>query len=306
MYTRAGNFQLDANGSLISGSSGYIVQGINADAAGNFLSTSSITNIQLPIGQKAPARATTEMTLTGNLDATAGVGATHILGITVYDSSGTPHDIQMTFTKTAANTWDWAPTCASAPITPAGAGTVTFNPSGSLASFTYPGGGTGLTLTPPSGQAFTITIDSGQVNGINGLSGFANPSNAVVSRQDGYTAGDLMTLTVDAKGIVTGFYNNGVQRNLAQIALARFTNPGGLTTGENNTFSETPNSGLPAVGFAGGTNTSTITAGALEGSNVDISQEFTQLIIAQRGFQANARVITTADEMLNDLVNIRR
>jgi flagellar hook protein FlgE len=282
------------------------VQGINADAAGNFTSTSSITNIQLPIGQKAPARATTQMTLTGNLDAAAAVGAQHTLGITVYDASGTPHDVQVVFTNTAPGQWDWTATSASAPITPAGNGTVTFNPSGSLGSFTYPGGGGSITLTPPGGQAFTVTIDAGTVNGINGLSGFANPSNAVVSRQDGYTAGDLMSLSVDAHGVVTGFYNNGVQRNLAQIALARFTNPSGLTRAGNNTYTETPNSGLPSVGFAGGTNTSMITAGALENSNVDISQEFTQLIIAQRGFQANARVITTADEMLNDLVNIRR
>lgn len=305
-YTRAGDFQLDANGNMIQGSSGYIVQGINADAAGNFVASSSITNIQLPIGQKAPAKATTQMTLTGNLDATAAVGATFPIGITVYDSSGTPHKIQATFTKTSPTTWDWAPTCDSAVITPAGTGTVTFNSNGSLASFTYPGGGAALTLTPPSGAAFTITIDPGTVNGINGLSGYANPSNAVVSRQDGYTAGDLTSLTVDANGVVTGFYNNGVQRNLAQIALARFTNPSGMTRSGNNSYVETPNSGLPAIGFAGGTNTSTITAGALEGSNVDIATEFTQLIVAQRGFQANAKIITTADEMLNDLVNLKR
>lgn len=306
LYTRAGNFQLDADGRLVSPGSGYVVQGINADATGNFSSTTSIGNIQIQPGARAPARATSLIGLTGNLDAGAAVGATHTMGITVYDSAGAPHDLQVVFTNTGPGAWSWTATCATAPVTPAGTGAVTFNANGSLASFTYPGGGTSLTLTPTVGSPFQVTINAGSVNGIDGLAGFANPSNAVINNQDGYQAGDLVNITVDSRGVITGFFSNGVTRSLAQIALASFNNPSGLGRSGDSLYEESPNSGAPVIGFAGGTNSSHLTAGALESSNVDISQEFTNMIIAQRGFQANARVITTADEMLNELVNIRR
>ena len=306
VYTRAGNFQLDANGNLISPSSGFIVQGINADPSGNFSSTSSIGNIQLQLGGKSPAQATSQIGLTGNLDASAAVGATHTMGITVYDTAGAPHDLQIVFTNTGPGAWSWAATSATAPVTPAGTGTVTFNANGSLATFTYPGGGTNLTLTPAGGTPFQVTINAGTINGIDGLAGFANPSNAVVNSQNGYQAGDLINLSLDTNGVITGYFTNGVTRSLAQIALASFNNPSGLLRSGDNLYEVSPNSGIAIIGFAGGTSRSTVTPGALEGSNVDISQEFTNMIIAQRGFQANARVITTADEMLNELVNIRR
>jgi flagellar hook protein FlgE len=128
----------------------------------------------------------------------------------------------------------------------------------------------------------------------------------VVNSQNGYQAGDLLNISVDNKGVITGFFSNGATRSLAQIALATFNNPGGLLRSGDNIYEESPNSGQGVIGFAGGTSRSTLTPGALEGSNVDISTEFTNMIIAQRGFQANARVITTADEMLNELVNLGR
>ncbi len=306
VYTRAGNFQLDADGRLISPSSGFVVQGIVADALGNFSSASSIGDIQLRLGDKAPPQATSNITLTGNLDSRAAVGAQHTMGITVYDSAGTPIQLQLTFTNTGPGAWSWAATSPTAAITPAGTGTVTFNANGTLATFTYPGGGANFTVTPAGGQAFNVTIDPGTINGLDGLAGFANPSNAVVNSQDGYPAGDLENISVDTRGIITGFFTNGVSRNLAQIALASFNNPSGLLRTGDNVFRQSPNSGQAVTGFVGGTSRSTMTPGALEGSNVDISQEFTEMIIAQRGFQANARVITTADDMLNELVNLRR
>ena len=305
-YTRAGNFQLDANGNLISGTTGAKVQGILADVQGNFTSTSTLTDISLKLGEKAPANATSLMYLSGNLDAAAAIGTVHTMGTTAYDSAGAAHDLQVTYTNTGPGSWTWTATCADAPVTPATTGTVTFNPDGTLKTFTYPGGGTDLTLTPANGGAFKVQLNPGTIGSIDGLSGYANQSNVVVTRQDGYAAGDLNSISVDAHGIVTGYYNNGIQRSMAQIGLARFTNPSGLTRIGGNAYAESPNSGLPAIGFASGNNSSRITSGALESSNVDISQEFTDLIVAQRGFQANAKVITTADEMLNDLVNLKR
>ena len=123
----------------------------------------------------------------------------------------------------------------------------------------------------------------------------------MVSSQDGYQAGDLTDISVDKTGVITGFFTNGVSRSLAQVALASFNNPSGLLRSGDNVYETSANSGIPVIGFAGTSNTSTITPGALENSNVDISQQFTDMIIAQRGFQANAKVITTADEMLQDL-----
>ena len=127
-----------------------------------------------------------------------------------------------------------------------------------------------------------------------------------MNSQNGYQAGSLKSLSVDSRGVITGYFTNGVSRSLAQIAMTQFANPSGLLRSGDNTYLESANSGGPVVGFAGGTISSTLTPGALEGSNVDISEQFTNMIITQRGFQANARVITTADEMLNELVNMRR
>ncbi len=306
MYTRAGNFQLDANGKLIAPSSGFVVQGINADSTGNFSTAAAIGDVQLRLGDKSPAQATSAITLSGNLDANAAVGAVHSMGITVYDQTGTPQNLQVAFTNQGGGVWNWTPSAGTTVVTPAGNGTVSFSPTGSLLGFTYPGGGTDLTLTPAAGAAFNVTISPGTINGIDGLASFSNPSNAVVNSQNGYQAGSLQSLSVDTRGIITGYFTNGVSRSLAQIALSQFTNPSGLLRSGDNTYLESANSGGPVVGFAGGTITSTITPGSLEGSNVDISEQFTNMIITQRGFQANARVISTADEMLNELVNLRR
>jgi len=308
VYTRAGNFQLDAQGHLISPSSGFIVQGINADAQGNFSSASAIGDVQLRLGDKSPAQATSAVTLSGNLDSSAAAGTIKTMAQVVYDSTGTPENLTLTFTKNnTPGSWDWSASCPTGAITPAGNGNVTFSNTGSLASFTYPGGGSTFTITPSSGGApMDITVNAGTINGIDGLASYANPSNAVIAGQNGYQAGSLQSVSVDTKGVVSGYFTNGNTRSLAQISLAQFTNPSGLLGSGDNTYLESANSGGAVVGFAGGTISSTITPGALEGSNVDISQEFTDMIIAQRGFQANAKVITTADQMLNDLVNLRQ
>src|SRR5262249_24863993 len=151
VYTRAGNFQLDANGHLISPGSGYIVQGTTADPTGSFSSTSGVGDITLSLGEKSKAKATSAISLTGNLDSGAKVGDKQAMTITTYDSGGTPHELRIEFTNTGANAWSWAATSTTGTVTPAGSGTATFNADGSLATFTYPGGGSNLTLTPTGG-----------------------------------------------------------------------------------------------------------------------------------------------------------
>jgi flagellar hook protein FlgE len=340
LYTRAGNFQFDANGRLVAPSNGYIVQGINADPLGNFSSSSAVTDIDLTINQKSPARATTQLSLAGNLNLTQPITSTtpttvsqpHQMSITVYDTAGQAHNLVMTFdqvfTGTPAasnNTWAFSMTSATATVealdnavTPAtaalgaGQGLVTFNASGQMTDFsnglvnlaTEP---VRIRITPNSGGTpFDVTLDPGSINDINGLSQFANPSNAVFTRQDGYTSGDLQDISIDSTGVITGFYTNGVSRPVAQLSVAEFNNPTALLRRGDNMYEPSSNSGVPLLGFAGTSNTSTITASALESSNVDLSEQFTDMITAQRGFQAAARVITTSDEMLTELVNLKR
>jgi len=241
----------------------------------------------------------------------AATDVTHQAAITVYDSIGTPISLSMTFTKdpTAPNRWLWdAAVPAPGVVTGGGSGYVTFDTDGRLETFAYNGGANSFQFDPGSGATAPVDLqlDSGLLGDINGLSQFASPSNAVASAQDGYPMGNLQDISVDSLGVITGYFTNGVNQTLAQIALASFNNPSGLLRQGDNMYGESANSGGAIVGFSGTSNQSTITPGALESSNVDLSEEFTNMIIAQRGFQANARVITTADEMLTELVNLKR
>jgi flagellar hook protein FlgE len=241
----------------------------------------------------------------------AATDVTHPASITVYDTIGTPISLSMTFTKdpTAPNRWLWNASVPSpAAITGGGSGFVTFDTDGRLETFAYNGGANSLQFDPGSGATAPVNIqlDSGVLGDINGLSQFASASNAVASAQDGYPMGNLQDISVDSRGVITGYFSNGINQTLAQISMASFNNPTGLLRFGDNMYGESANSGNAIIGFSGTSNQSTITPGALESSNVDLSEEFTNMIIAQRGFQANARVITTADEMLTELVNLKR
>lgn len=235
----------------------------------------------------------------------------HQTAISVFDSMGNPHALTITFTKdpTQANRWTWGASVASPATTTGGSsGAVTFDSDGRLETFTYDGGASSFQFDPNTGASspLDIRLDSGTLGDINGLSQFASTSNAVASGQDGIPMGNLEDIQIDSLGVITGFFTNGVSQTLAQIALASFNNPTGLLRRGDNMYEESANSGAAVIGFSGTSNQSTITPGALESSNVDLSQEFTGMITAQRGFQANARVITTADEMLAELVNLKR
>jgi flagellar hook protein FlgE len=139
-----------------------------------------------------------------------------------------------------------------------------------------------------------------------GLTGFSAPFTAIAKNQDGYGMGMLDKISIDEQGTITGIFTNGISRTLAQVILADFNNQGGLLKSGDTLFLASANSGDPVKGVAGATINASISSGALESSNVDLAQEFTDVIIAQRGFQANARVISTSDQMLNELVNLKQ
>ncbi|MDP1889371.1 MAG: flagellar hook protein FlgE [Gemmatimonadaceae bacterium] len=319
-YTRSGNFQLDADGQLVSPTNGFVVQGRMA-VSGVFVD--GVQNITLPVGQKTAAKATDSTALGGNLNAAAPifVGAFDAAGradplnkdsysessITVYDSLGNQHNLKLQFWKTAADTWSWQVDGTNLPagFTPPNATpqTLTFDTAGILVT-AAPTSPPVIGFTPSGAGPVAVTLDLG--TGINGITSFAGSNTAVLKDQNGYEAGQLQDFTIDRTGLVTGSFTNGTNVVLAQIVLADFNNPGGLLRVGDNMYSVSGNSGGAVLGYALEGIQSTLTSGALEMSNVDLAQEFTSMIVTQRGFQANSRVITSSDEMLQELVNLKR
>ncbi len=234
---------------------------------------------------------------------------THSASITVFDALGEEHVVTLTFKKTPVrNQWTWTASTAGNEIISSGSsGKITFNADGSLNSFTFDNGLTTLKIDPNNGASvMDIGLNVGELGSFSGITQFASASTAVARNQDGYGNGDLDSISIDRSGKITGVFSNGVTKTLAQISLATFNNPGGLMRVGGNAYLPSGNSGVAIIGQAGESIQAEIIPGTLEMSNVDLAQEFTNMIIAQRGFQANSRVITTSDEMLTELVNLKR
>ena len=181
-------------------------------------------------------------------------------------------------------------------------GTLTFDAQGNL----DPTQSDAITVafSVPGADTVSVTVDSG--SGANGLTQYATVSTAVLRDQNGYTAGQLQNFSIDRYGLITGFFTNGTTNPLGRIVLADFNNPSGLLRTGDNMYQESANSGSAVLGFALEGSQSQLTSGALEMSNVDLAQEFTNMIVAQRGFQANSKVVTTSDEMLQELMQVKR
>jgi flagellar hook protein FlgE len=185
-------------------------------------------------------------------------------------------------------------------------GWISFASDGALEEF-HINGGDAFTFDPKNGAGITeVDLFAGTVGMFDGVTGFSGSETIAALSQDGYGMGILEKISIDPTGLIVGKFSNGVSRNLAQILLADFNNEGGLTKLGNSLYTTSANSGVGIEGVAGETVSATISSGALESANVDLAQEFTSMIIAQRGFQSNARVITTSDSMLDDLVNLKR
>lgn len=234
----------------------------------------------------------------------------HAASISVFDSQGGRHTVSVEFFKSIVpNRWEWqASTTGTEVVTGGRSGFVQFNADGSLNSFDYFGGASGITIDPRNGaNPMQVRINSGTIGEFDGLTGFASGTHtAAIIGQDGYGLGILQKVGIDDSGGISGIFSNGVTRLLAQIMIADFTNQAGLRKSGRSYYQPSPNSGEAVAGVAGQTVAGTITSGALESSAVDIAQEFTSMITAQRGFQANARIITTSDNMLDELVNLKR
>ena len=297
VYTRAGAFNTDANGNLVD-ATGLKVVG----AAGP---------IQINIGQVVPAATSSNAKFKGNLDFSASDGATHVATVAINDSLGATHTLTVTFTKNfaaAAGQWDWAVTEADTAITglTTATGSIVFNGSGAISSGASQAIGVTYAVTAGVTTPQAITLDFGTVANTTPMTGVASPSTVSLSSQDGTAAGTLLSFNVGLDGGITGFYSNGRSLLIDTVQLATFANSAGLLRAGSNQFRESSASGIANVGNPGIGGHGTVVAGALEQSNVDLAQEFTSMIIAERGFQANARTISTVNQMLDELVNLKR
>lgn len=300
LYTRDGSFDIGIDHKLSNPSTGMYVLGWQADPSGNIDTTGPLGHLTIPLGQQLDAQPSTALTLQGNLDAGAAVGDTHVTTVTVFDSLGFQHSLTLTFTKTADNEWDWEYTSDDPNVTLTNAtGSITFTDHGAVDTVTAGGP---LTVAWGNGAADTEIADGGDFGLMTQVQA-ASTGNGVA---DGWTAGALISFTVDQGGQVIGVYSNGASKVLGQVATAIFANPGGLAKMGQNMWSVTANSGPASVGTPGEAGHGTIANYYLEMSNVDLAQQFTEMILAERGFQANSRMITTSDEILQETVNLKR
>jgi flagellar hook protein FlgE len=282
LFTRAGAFSPDAAGQLVSPDGG-ILQGWSA--VGGVVNTGGpVSGITLNANNLVPAKATNSVTVDGNLPSDGAENTPLTRVVKVYDASGAARDVTLTFSR-AGNDWTVTGNDGTGPTTT----TLTQQPDG--------------TVTPANAS---LPVGGGITVNLGGISAFAGMTSLAISGQDGSAAGKLESYTIGNDGSVIGSFSNGVKQVLAKIALANFTNPSGLEKAGGSSYVATANSGGVQLGGAGDAGIGSLAAGSLEMSNVDLSQEFTNLIVAQRGFQANARIITTSDEVLQELGNLKR
>ncbi len=313
-YTRAGDFTVNNEGNIVT-NSGAQVQGYMAQN-GVIPSGGTLTSLHIPIGQTLPPQATTNGTLRMNLNSEARTGAQFHATMQVYDSLGTQRNLDLTFTRQSNGTFQATGTLdGNAVQMSANGGATSTNPVG----FTFDANGnltspTSLSIVPDQTRLDGATLPSIAVNlretnpdgtpGAANITGYASPSAVASTTQDGYAAGQLNSASVDAHGNIYGVFTNGQSRVIGQYAVATFESVDGLTRNGGNTLSETIASGQPTIGAPGTGGRGAIAGGYLEQSNVNITNEFVELIEAQRGFQANSRVISTVNQTFQDILQI--
>ena len=308
-FTRAGNFTVNAQGQLVT-PEGQNVMGYAA-VNGVINAGQGLTALQIGQGQISPPVATATMQQQTNLDASAAVGTQYSTPQTIYDSLGNSHVLTYTFTKTGTNTWGYQITLPAADTGGAGAptvvnqGTLTFDTNGNLINPAANIAGIAINGLADGAANLNLTWDVFGPNNTSLLTQLAGQSTTTTTNQGGYASGTLQSYSIDANGVIQGQFSNGQVQAVGQIALASFANNQGLQLVGGNSYAPTLGSGQPVIGAPGAGGRGSLTGGALELSNVDISAEFTQLIVTQRGFEADARVVTTFDSVSNDTINLQ-
>ena len=324
-YTRAGALHVDNEGYLVN-PQGLKLLGYTADSNGTIGSTAEPVKLG---PEDLPPKATEEILFSTNLDATSAVlpgtfdlndpqgTSNYSTSITVIDSVGNQHEVTTYFRKTGTNTWEWHALCdgeeilGGVPGTPSeiGAGSLVFTADGLLDSEAttvnsadFIGAAAGQTINFDFGES--ITTDGG--DGLAATTAFASASVVKLISQDGFSSGELVDVAVTGDGTILGVYSNGQRRSLASVAVADFLNQQGLERIGGTLFIDTIDSGEALLGLARTGGRGGIRGQSLEQSNVDLSEEFVNLIQAQRGYQASGKTITTADELFVETINLKR
>lgn len=351
-YTRAGNFDLDRDGTLVTGE-GLKVLGYVVDEKGNV--SDELSDIKIDKSNTVGATTTENMKLKGNLDSRVKADKDGNLpkvttDTVIYDSLGNPYNVKYELTKPDDDKSEWEArivsmknsdgkqllpntgTDTNPKYTAMELGKISFDDKGQIEPLDSAniGSGDGINGTINTDNKFAVNINIGwstndEINpsidpdakssfgkggeiiiDFSSLTQYGNDSTVKASSPDGNTSGNIESFSVSKSGEVVAVYTNGESKVLAQVALAKFDNPGGLSSEGSNLFKDTRNSGEAQFGKAGSSGYGQILGGAVEMSNVDLSNEFTEMITTQRGFQANSRIITTSDEMLQELMSLKR
>ncbi len=323
-YSRAGAVSQDKFGNLVDSGTGAYLQGYNVsvDANGRTNKTSdgvnileaTVSNLTISPDVVSAPKQTESITLKGNLNSEAEEGNVRTTSIDILDNNGGAHTVTLTFTKSATdNQYDVTAKVDGTDIS-LDATNITFNPDGSLstplelnmtaADLNTAVGSDVFDATSPK----DVTIKLADANNLlQGLTNFAQADSATATSQDGYKPGSLLSLSVQPDGRIVGSFSNGQAEVLGQVVVAKFTNEDGLVRSGNNFYQPSPNSGLPVIGTATETFASTMVAGqSLEQSNVDMTEEFTDMISTQRAFEAASRTISVSDQLLQEINQLKR
>jgi flagellar hook protein FlgE len=310
-YTRGGNFEVDKNGNLTT-ATGEQLQGWTQIGTGPLNTNAAPGNITIPTGTIEPPSPTANISFSLNLNAAAVVGQptdTFATSVTVYDSLGNSHIVTATFTKdpTTPNQWDYSVAIpdadmANPPFTPL-TGSLTFNSDGSLSSTTATPAP--LVISGLADSAADMSVNWNLYDGTTpDISQYAQPSSVSAVSQDGSPASQLVSVAIGNGGQILAEFSNGDQTVVGQLAMATIRNPQSLVAVGNSNYELSAGSALPAVGIPGTGGRGTVQGGAVEASTVDIATEFTNLIVYQRGYEANSKVITTVDELSQTTINL--
>lgn len=314
LYTRDGSFSVNSAGQLVN-AAGDLVQGWSAAAGGTVNTNGAVGSISVPLGATVGATPTTSMSLSVNLNATPTTTATpstFSAPIQVVDSLGNSHTLTATFTNTGANSWSYslaipASDVAQGGTTTVSTGTLTFDSSGKLTSPAATADPQTVKIAGLADGAADMSIGWNLFNPATGTSNFtqfAEPSAVSNTTQNGFTAGQISSVSLQNGGLLVATYSNGQQVTAGQLAVAAIGNPESLASVGNNELAATAQTAAPVVGTAGTGSRGSIVAGALESSTVDIASEFTSLLTFERSYQANSRVITTDDQIVQETVNL--
>lgn len=294
-YTRNGAINISPTDGALCLANGYKLMGYPIDAKGNVDKTSGIQPILIPTSTDSVVQATSHVSFAGNINGTK-INDVVTIPFSAYDTLGNKHELKIEVTVTGTSEADWKVVGGAGLNLSGNTGTLQFGSDGKIKNVT----GGPLTFNPIGADPIKIDLDFSKTSMVGKTSDFSLKS------QNGMPAGTVQSVNITDGGNVNITYSNGMSKNIASVGIAIFDNPAGLVAGSDSLFSATANSGLP-ITFAGGENTkATVLSGFLEGSNVDVSEELTDMIKTQRAYQMATKIITTSDEILQELTNIKR